>query len=178
VTAPYGKPEPVSSSRAGHVQSCLKMGGPPSKPKYSSVTDSGWKRSSSLERRCRLRWKTGRKWTAQAEHEMSEGNRGQPPEPAGMGEDRTGHENSLKAQAESAKFELRRGIITAPAADAGRRGKPKGATWGRNSGDGRKTRDRCASRTRRKVGEGAVFGPSPVHLYYSFAVVLGNICVG
>ena len=29
-----------SSSRAGHVQSCLKMGGPPSKPKYSSVTDS------------------------------------------------------------------------------------------------------------------------------------------
>src|SRR5215471_2712788 len=40
VTAPYGKPEPVSSSRAGHVQSCLKTGGPPSKPKYSSVTDS------------------------------------------------------------------------------------------------------------------------------------------
>ena len=29
-----------SSSRAGHVKSCLKMGGPPSKPKYSSATDS------------------------------------------------------------------------------------------------------------------------------------------
>ena len=28
------------SSRAGHVQSCLNMGGPPSKPKYSSATDS------------------------------------------------------------------------------------------------------------------------------------------
>jgi hypothetical protein len=28
------------SSKAGHVQSCLNMGGPPSKPKYSSVTDS------------------------------------------------------------------------------------------------------------------------------------------
>jgi hypothetical protein len=28
------------SSRAGHVKSCLNMGGPPSKPKYSSVTDS------------------------------------------------------------------------------------------------------------------------------------------
>ena len=29
-----------SSSRAGHVKSCLNMGGPPSKPKYYSVTDS------------------------------------------------------------------------------------------------------------------------------------------
>src|SRR5262245_5944740 len=29
-----------SSSKAGHVQSCLNMGGPPSKPKYSSATDS------------------------------------------------------------------------------------------------------------------------------------------
>ena len=29
-----------SLSRAGHVKSCLNMGGPPSKPKYSSVTDS------------------------------------------------------------------------------------------------------------------------------------------
>ena len=29
-----------SSSKAGHVQSCLNTGGPPSKPKYSSVTDS------------------------------------------------------------------------------------------------------------------------------------------
>ncbi len=29
-----------SSSRAGHVKSCPNMGGPPSKPKYSLVTDS------------------------------------------------------------------------------------------------------------------------------------------
>ena len=28
------------SSKAGHVKSCLNMGGPPSKPKYSSATDS------------------------------------------------------------------------------------------------------------------------------------------
>ena len=28
------------SSKAGHVQSCLNMGGPPSKPKYSLPTDS------------------------------------------------------------------------------------------------------------------------------------------
>ena len=28
------------SSRAGHVKSCLNVGGPPSKPKYSSATDS------------------------------------------------------------------------------------------------------------------------------------------
>ena len=27
-------------SKAGHVQSCLNMGGPPSKPKYSLLTDS------------------------------------------------------------------------------------------------------------------------------------------
>ncbi len=27
-------------SKAGHVQSCLNVGGPPSKPKYSSATDS------------------------------------------------------------------------------------------------------------------------------------------
>jgi hypothetical protein len=27
-------------SKAGHEKSCLKIGGPPSKPKYSSVTDS------------------------------------------------------------------------------------------------------------------------------------------
>ena len=27
-------------SRAGHVKSCLNVGGPPSKPKYSLVTDS------------------------------------------------------------------------------------------------------------------------------------------
>jgi hypothetical protein len=40
VTAPYGKPAEGSLSRAGHVKSCLNMGGPPSKPKYSSVTDS------------------------------------------------------------------------------------------------------------------------------------------
>ena len=29
-----------SSSRAGHVKSCLNMGGPSSKAKYSLVTDS------------------------------------------------------------------------------------------------------------------------------------------
>ena len=29
-----------SLSRAGHEKSCLNMGGPPSKPKYYSVTDS------------------------------------------------------------------------------------------------------------------------------------------
>ena len=40
MTAPYAKQDLRSSSRAGHVQSCLNMGGPPSKPKYSSVTDS------------------------------------------------------------------------------------------------------------------------------------------
>ena len=28
------------SSKTGHVKSCLNMGGPPSKPKYYSVTDS------------------------------------------------------------------------------------------------------------------------------------------
>ena len=37
-------PVPVGSirilSRAGHVKSCLKMGGTPSKPKYSHLTDS------------------------------------------------------------------------------------------------------------------------------------------
>ena len=30
----------LSLSKAGHVKSCLNMGGPPSKPKYSLVTDS------------------------------------------------------------------------------------------------------------------------------------------
>jgi hypothetical protein len=29
-----------SLSKAGHVKPCLNMGGPPSKPKYSLVTDS------------------------------------------------------------------------------------------------------------------------------------------
>ena len=29
-----------SVSKAGHVKSCLNMGGPPSKPKYSLATDS------------------------------------------------------------------------------------------------------------------------------------------
>ena len=29
-----------SLSRAEHVKFCLNMGGPPSKPKYSSTTDS------------------------------------------------------------------------------------------------------------------------------------------
>src|SRR5438552_5318089 len=33
VTAPYGESRARDSSRAGHVQSCLKTGGPPSKPK-------------------------------------------------------------------------------------------------------------------------------------------------
>ncbi len=28
------------SSKAGHVKSCLNMGGPSSKPKYSRLTDS------------------------------------------------------------------------------------------------------------------------------------------
>ena len=40
VTAPYEEEEAGDSSRAGHVKSCLKTGGPPSKPKYSSATDS------------------------------------------------------------------------------------------------------------------------------------------
>ena len=30
----------IFSSKTGHVKSCLNMGGPPPKPKYSSVTDS------------------------------------------------------------------------------------------------------------------------------------------
>ena len=30
----------MDSGKAGHVQSCLNMGGPPSKPKYSLATDS------------------------------------------------------------------------------------------------------------------------------------------
>ena len=40
VTAPYGTSQCQDTSKAGHVKSCLKMGGPPSKPKYSSATDS------------------------------------------------------------------------------------------------------------------------------------------
>ncbi len=40
VTAPYVEDRCRDMSKAGHVQSCLKMGGPPSKPKYSLVTDS------------------------------------------------------------------------------------------------------------------------------------------
>ena len=40
VTAPYEVDERSSLSKAGHVKSCLNMGGPPSKPKYSSATDS------------------------------------------------------------------------------------------------------------------------------------------
>src|SRR5947209_4245744 len=40
VTAPYEARSARDSSRAGHVKSCLKIGGPPSKPKYSSATDS------------------------------------------------------------------------------------------------------------------------------------------
>ena len=38
--APYGKAIKEDTSRAGHVKSCLNMGGPPSKPKYSCMTDS------------------------------------------------------------------------------------------------------------------------------------------
>ena len=30
----------LAKSRAGHVKSCLNMGGPSSKAKYSSLTDS------------------------------------------------------------------------------------------------------------------------------------------
>ncbi len=30
----------LTESRAGHVESCLNMGGPPSKPKYYCTTDS------------------------------------------------------------------------------------------------------------------------------------------
>eukprot|EP00831_Metopus_contortus_P081438 TRINITY_DN8560_c0_g2_i1.p1 TRINITY_DN8560_c0_g2~~TRINITY_DN8560_c0_g2_i1.p1 ORF type:complete len:159 (-),score=3.41 TRINITY_DN8560_c0_g2_i1:26-502(-) len=40
VRAPYGYGVILSLSRAGHVKSCLNMGGPPSKPKYSYATDS------------------------------------------------------------------------------------------------------------------------------------------
>jgi hypothetical protein len=40
VIAPYASSFMQSLSKAGHVKSCLKMGGPPSKPKYSLVTDS------------------------------------------------------------------------------------------------------------------------------------------
>ena len=40
MTAPYAKVMCQDSSRAGHVKSCLNMGGPPSKPKYSYMTDS------------------------------------------------------------------------------------------------------------------------------------------
>ena len=40
VTAPYEARDMRDSSRAGHVKSCLNTGGPPSKPKYSSATDS------------------------------------------------------------------------------------------------------------------------------------------
>eukprot|EP01026_Neomeris_dumetosa_P059221 TRINITY_DN5528_c0_g1_i4.p2 TRINITY_DN5528_c0_g1~~TRINITY_DN5528_c0_g1_i4.p2 ORF type:complete len:106 (-),score=0.81 TRINITY_DN5528_c0_g1_i4:82-399(-) len=40
VIAPYRCCEVEDLSRAGHVKSCLNMGGPSSKPKYSFVTDS------------------------------------------------------------------------------------------------------------------------------------------
>ena len=40
MTAPYAKVMKEDSSRAEHVKFCLNMGGPPSKPKYSYVTDS------------------------------------------------------------------------------------------------------------------------------------------
>ena len=38
--APYAKATFEDLSKAGHVKPCLNMGGPSSKPKYSSVTDS------------------------------------------------------------------------------------------------------------------------------------------
>jgi hypothetical protein len=38
--SPVGVDSGWGSSKAGHVKSCLKMGGPPSKAKYSLVTDS------------------------------------------------------------------------------------------------------------------------------------------
>ena len=38
--SPVDVEQALSLSRAGHVKSCLNMGGPPSKPKYSSMTDS------------------------------------------------------------------------------------------------------------------------------------------
>jgi len=37
VTAPYVKAKHQDSSRAEHVKLCLNMGGPPSKPKYSTI---------------------------------------------------------------------------------------------------------------------------------------------
>ena len=40
MTAPYVKVMIKDSSRAEHVKFCLNMGGPPSKPKYSYMTDS------------------------------------------------------------------------------------------------------------------------------------------
>ena len=40
MTAPYAKMRNKDLSRAGHVKPCLNMGGPPSKPKYSYMTDS------------------------------------------------------------------------------------------------------------------------------------------
>jgi hypothetical protein len=40
VIAPYEHGRSRDTSKAGHVQSCLNVGGPPSKPKYSSATDS------------------------------------------------------------------------------------------------------------------------------------------
>src|SRR3546814_17173462 len=39
VTAPYAKVMSKDLSRAGHVKSCLNVGGPPSKPKYSCMTE-------------------------------------------------------------------------------------------------------------------------------------------
>ncbi len=38
--SPVGVEAHASLSRAGHVKPCLNVGGPPSKPKYSLVTDS------------------------------------------------------------------------------------------------------------------------------------------
>ena len=40
MTVPYANMRREDSSRAEHVKLCLNMGGPPSKPKYSYMTDS------------------------------------------------------------------------------------------------------------------------------------------
>ena len=40
MTVPYAKRLEKDLSRAEHVKFCLNMGGPPSKPKYSYMTDS------------------------------------------------------------------------------------------------------------------------------------------
>ena len=41
--------ERTSKSRAGHVKSCLKTGGPPSKAKYELMTDSAQYREGKVK---------------------------------------------------------------------------------------------------------------------------------